>query len=36
MLNTYIDKTSTIAISSNVSHNSVIGAKTEIGEDCEI
>ena len=36
MLNTYIDSSATIAISSNVSHNSAIGANTEIDEDSYI
>lgn len=36
MLNTYIEKTSTISISSTVSNDCVIGAQTEIDANCKI
>ena len=36
MVNTYIEKTSSISISSTVSNDSVIGAKTEIDANCNI
>ena len=36
MLSTYIDKSTQIAISSHVSHNSAVGQQTSIDSNCTI
>jgi translation initiation factor eIF-2B subunit epsilon len=36
MLNTYIEKTSSVSITSTVSNDCVIGAKTEVNDHCNI
>ena len=36
MVNTYIEKTSSVSISSTVSNDSVVGSKTEIDSNCNI